>query len=137
IQSFSARSAVTDSGLLPTMPLDPPVSGIVNALVLLDSPAALETVPGANLSLNAASAAAATVRAQQRAVSAELDSIGGIDVTGSLQFTANALAVSLDASQVRAVEALPGVKAVVLDQIGTLDNANSVPFINTIQAWEA
>ncbi len=42
----------------------------------------------------------------------------------------------MDASQIAAVEAITGVKMVVPDQIGHLDNAHSVPFIGAVQAWD-
>ncbi|MFN8565791.1 MAG: S8 family serine peptidase, partial [Anaerolineae bacterium] len=118
-----------------------PNSGTITAWVLLErAPALSSLAPGASLSGSSAAAvqsAAATIQASQRALQASLTSLGNIQVTGSLRFTENALIVRMDASKIAAIEALPGVLAVVPDQVGTLDNAHSVPFIGAVQAWEA
>ncbi|MFN8449355.1 MAG: S8 family serine peptidase [Anaerolineae bacterium] len=118
-----------------------PNAGTITAWVLLErAPALSSLAPGASLSGSSAAAvqsAAATIQASQRALQASLTSLGNIQVTGSLRFTENALIVRMDASKIAAIEALPGVLAVVPDQVGTLDNAHSVPFIGAVQAWEA
>ncbi len=115
-------------------------SGLITALVVLNTPPALATLPsGATMTANTASSvasAASSVQASQARVTSSLSALGGVKVVGSIRFTANALVVKMDASQIAAVQAISGVSMVVPDQIGHLDNAHSVPFIGAVQAWE-
>ncbi len=114
-------------------------SGLITALVVLDSaPALARLTPGTTMTASTAStvaSAASSVQAAQARVTSSLNALGGVNVVGSIRFTANALAVKMDASQIAAVSAISGVKMVVPDQIGYLDNAHSVPFIGAVQAW--
>jgi len=83
----------------------------------------------------------------QNALANTLQSGFGINTRAQITFVANALQVRMDASQIEAVEALPGVAAVIPDQIGfltsdvdfagggSLDNSNSVPFVGGQLAW--
>ncbi|MFN8531132.1 MAG: S8 family serine peptidase [Anaerolineae bacterium] len=117
-------------------------SGPTTVLIVLDSPAALESVPSSTNGLTPSAEAtvqAASVQASSRQTQliSRLRGFRGVQVLGRTRLTINAVAAVVDASQIDAIAALPGVQAVIPDQYGTLDNANSVPFINTIQAWEA
>ena len=107
----------------------PTTGGTITAVILLDSAPAL-----ASPSPMSASGA---VRNAQANVRSSISRLGVTDVIGTLSLTANALVVNMDASQIDEIAALPGVRAVIPDQIGYLDNANSVPFINTVSAWTA
>ncbi len=119
-----------------------PTSGPITVLIVLESPAALESAPvgAGGLTPSTAAAvqsAAAQASSRQAQLISRLNSIIGVQVIGGTRLTVNALAAVIDASQLAEIEALPDVLAVIPDQIGTLDNANSVPFINAVQAWEA
>ncbi len=119
-----------------------PLSGPITVLIVLESPAALESAPvgASGLTPSAAAAvqsAATQATSRQTQLISRLNSFIGIQVLGSTRLTVNAVVAVIDASQLDAIEALPDVLAVIPDQIGTLDNANSVPFINAVQAWEA
>ena len=122
----------------PMQTTEQPVSGTIMAMIVLNRAPALTGITSLTPStMAAAQSTAASIQAAQSTLTASLNSLGGIRVAGSLRFSANALVVSMDASQIAAVEALPGVSAVVPDQIGYYDNAHSVPFINAVSAWEA
>lgn len=104
----------------------------ITAVVLLDNPGALSSLSvGGDVRT-----AVRRVQSEQQNVINDLEQLGVAD-TQSISLTANALVVNIDASQIAEIEALPGVRAVVPDQIGYLDNANSVPFINAVSAWQA
>lgn len=116
--------------------------GPITALIVLEGePAAATSAQYAYPNSPAANAAALSrvevLRASQMSFSSGLAASYDIQTVANLTRLTNALVVNMDASQIEAVKALPGVKDVIPDQIGYLDNANSVPFINTVSAWAA
>ncbi|GAB4311455.1 MAG: hypothetical protein Kow00117_04620 [Phototrophicales bacterium] len=119
-----------------------PESGEIWALILLEGEPALRSVPAnsdlRNVSVaNTVTTAAANISAAQRALSSTLRANFGIQTVSSIRYTANAISVIMDASQIEEIRNLPGVIDVVPDQIGYLDNATSVPFIGGQQVWQA
>ena len=119
-----------------------PESGTIWALVVLEGAPALRSVPAnsdlQNVSVaNSVTAAAANISSVQRTLSSTLRTNFNVQTVGSIRYTANALAVVMDASQIEDIRSLPGVLNVIPDQIGYLDNANSVPFIGAQQVWQA
>ncbi|MCD4685581.1 MAG: S8 family serine peptidase, partial [Anaerolineae bacterium] len=80
---------------------------------------------------------AQAIRASQASLSATLTASFNIQTVGHLVNLTNGLIVNMDASQIDAVRAMPGVVDVVPDQIGYLDNANSVPFIGAPTGWNS
>lgn len=114
--------------------------GPITAIIVLEGePAAAVSATYADPNSPAANQAAlnraATLRAAQRALSANLAANFNITTLGSTTLLSNTLIVNMDGSQLEAVRELPGVRAAVPDQIGYLDNKNSVPFIGTPVAW--
>lgn len=143
---FEAANLNADADFLATLPPLPsdrfaPQSGTITALIELEGRAAALAAegfadprsPGANDAIDRAAAENRRVQADfQRALTSQF---GSVRVLGNLTALTNAVVVEVDASQLSAIEALPGVRRVIPDQIGTLDNADSVPFVGAIAAW--
>ncbi len=114
--------------------------GVVNIIVELQAPAAIEAVAAPGLSqaqmAAAAEAQVARVKGAQQAALGALTAAGvNYQVVASSQRVLNALIVRADASQLAAMRSLPGVKAAYPERIAELDNSTSVPFIGAPALW--
>lgn len=135
---FQSRPAVGDSERL----LNVPTEGQITAVIWLEGdPAAKRsaayTNPNSAAANNAARQQALALRAAQGGFRAELAAKFAIETIGQTTYLSNTLIVSMDASQIDEVKKLPGVRDVFPDQIGYLDNSNSVPFIGVPTAWSS
>jgi subtilisin family serine protease len=120
----------------------------VSVIIELQSPPAIESYLNAAAAgksgpsaLRAAVTAArneiAVVEAEQQSVAAQVDAIPSAVVLYRLQRLVNAIAVDVDASQLDAIRALPGVKSVEPLPIYKLTNTSSVPLIGAPEVWRA
>ena len=119
-----------------------PTSGLITAYVRLQGASAGQSFEGtanpwSQSATAAANSRAAAVEAQQRSVGSSLASATGGRVVGNITWADNALIMNVDASQLEAIRNTPGVIGAFPDQIGQLDNANSVPFVGGAAAWTA
>lgn len=120
--------------------INPPLTGPITAVVVLEGAAAGEVrgnfgAPESPAANQAGMNRVQELRAAQASLSANLAANFNIQTVAHLVNLTNGLVVNMDASQIDAVKALPGVADVVPDQIGYLDNGNSVPFIGAPAAW--
>ena len=114
--------------------------GVVNIIVELDAPAAIQSVAAPGMSqaqmASAVEAQVARVEASQQAALGALSAAGvNYQVVASSQRVLNALIVRADASQLAAIRNLPGVRAAYPERIAELDNSTSVPFIGAPALW--
>jgi uncharacterized repeat protein (TIGR01451 family) len=114
--------------------------GVVNIIVELEAPAAIEAAAAAGLSqaqmAAAAEAQVARVKGSQQAMLGALTAAGlNYQLVASSQRVLNALIVRADASQLAAMRSLPGVKAAYPERIAELDNSTSVPFVGAPALW--
>lgn len=114
--------------------------GVVNIIVELNTPAAIQSVTAPGLSqaqmAPAIEAQVARVEASQQAALGALSAAGvNYQVVASSQRVLNALIVRADASQLAAIRNLPGVRAAYPERIAELDNSTSVPFIGAPALW--
>lgn len=116
--------------------------GTVTAVVIFDGTSAVEQVQPSDLPNDTASQAAVgraseQVRAGQAATVGTLQSTFNADVVAQLSHVLNGVIINVDASQISAIEELPGVEAVYLDTVAELNNASSVPFIGAVSSWRS
>jgi len=122
--------------------------GRVSVMIELQSPPAIESYLHAAAAgksgpsaLRAAVTAArneiAVVEAEQQSVVAQVDAIPSATVLFRMQRLVNAIAVDVDAAQLDAIRALPGVKSVEPLQIYKTTNTSSVPLIGAPEVWRA
>lgn len=120
----------------------------VSVMIELQSPPAIESYLNAAAAgksgpsaLRAAVTAArneiAVVEAEQQSVVARVDAIPSAIVLYRMQRLLNGIAVDVDASQLDALRALPGVKSVEPLPIYKLTNTSSVPLIGAPEVWRA
>ncbi|HTP11214.1 MAG TPA: S8 family serine peptidase, partial [Anaerolineae bacterium] len=123
----------------PQMPKSGPVAVIIE---LQDEPAAATYAAAKDSKLTALQTVNATQQQISRIDVAQkqlLPSLAkmGATVIYRIQRTYNGIAVQVDVSKVKDLEALPGVKAVHPLISKTLDNWHSVPLIGAPQLWDA
>lgn len=119
----------------------------VSVFIELASPPAIESYLRAAAgkstagSLRAAVTAAqneiAVVDAEQQSVVARVDAIPSSTVLFTMQRLMNGIAIDVDASQLDAIRALPGVKSVQPLPIVQRANTSSVPLIGSPEVWRA
>jgi minor extracellular serine protease Vpr len=90
--------------------------------------------PGKSLTPANEQAIATRLRSQQSAL-VPLIQANGAKVLARLQYAINGIKIRTTSDKIPALSHLPGVIAVKPVLIHTLDNATSVPFIGTPQAW--
>src|ERR1051326_6268648 len=120
----------------------------VSVVIELASPPAIESYLGATVaakssgaSLRAAVTAAqneiAVVDAEQQSVVARVDAVPSAVVLFTMQRIINGIAVDVDAAQLDAIRAIPGVKSVQPLPIVQRANTSSVPLIGGPGVWRA
>jgi subtilisin family serine protease len=120
----------------------------VSVMIELQSPPAIESYLHAAAAgksgpsaLRAAVTAArnelAVVEAEQQSVAAQVDAIPSAVVLYRVQRLFNGIAVDVDAAQLDAIRALPGVKSVEPLPVYTITNTSSVPLIGAPEVWRA
>src|ERR1051326_3641262 len=120
----------------------------VSVVIELASPPAIESYLGATVaakssgaSLRAAVTAAqneiAGVDAEQQSVVARVDAVPSAVVLFTMQRIINGIAVDVDAAQLDAIRAIPGVKSVQPLPIVQRANTSSVPLIGGPDVWRA
>src|ERR1051326_7049221 len=120
----------------------------VSVVIELASPPAIESYLGATVaakssgaSLRAAVTAAqneiAVVDAEQQSVVARVDAVPSAVVLFTMQRIINGIAVDVDAAQLDAIRAIPGVKSVQPLPIVQRANTSSVPLIGGPDVWRA
>ncbi len=116
-------------------------AGVVVLFMRLDVPSVSEIniqsleASGAMASSDAQKAQAARVLAQQQALRAQIESIGG-SVLSSQVVGANGLRIAVDASQLTNLRALPGVRSVAHVKQHEVDHTQSVPWIGAPNVWQ-
>jgi subtilisin family serine protease len=115
-------------------------NGPVRVIVTLEGASVAERATSAGKSGAVLSEAErASIRAQleqqQKAVSARIAALGGT-VVFAFQDAINGMSVTIDASKVEQLSALPGVKAVRLARIVKPDNVAAAKYVNAPQVWD-
>jgi minor extracellular serine protease Vpr len=105
-------------------------------VVMVGDPVAVvrQRTPGKRLAVASEQAIAATLRSQQEALVPMLRAHGA-KVLARMQYAINGIKITAPSDQLEALRRLPGVIAVKPVLVHNLDNATSVPFIGTPQAW--
>jgi subtilisin family serine protease len=135
---FERLTTLADSNLH-LAPLAP--RGPVELFVRLDVPSVSELnasslqSSGAMASDAAQIAQAERVTAQQQALRAQIESTGARILTAQ-RVGANGVRISVDASQISALRAIPGVRSVAPVRQYEPDNAQSVPWIGATNVWQ-
>lgn len=137
--SFGAPQGEVSAATSDEFPLVPE-SGPISAVILLDGQPAGEISasyadPTSFAAQSAANKQASSLLGSHQLMTKTLTSTLNIDVIGELLYLSNGLVVNMDASQIDQVKALPGVKAVIPDQVLELENSQSVPAIRATAAW--
>lgn len=116
-----------------------PESGPITVLVELEGAAAgaiWQDAANPGALVPQVASRSASLLAQQSSLLAQMQSQFSVQKLGDLSITANALILRIDAANLEALEAMPGVARVIPDQFGEFTNADSVPFIGAISVWE-
>jgi len=135
-----ARPAIGANSSLHLVPLTPH-AGAVELFVRLDQPSVAELnlsaldATGEIATPEAQKAQAARVSAQQTALRSAIESTGA-RILSTQRVGANGYRVSVDASQLSALRAIPGVRSVGRVQQFEPDHMQSVPWIGAPTLWQ-
>lgn len=118
-----------------------PESGPITVLVELEGAAAgsiwqSQSAANPDALVPQVASRSVSLMAQQQSLLSTMQSQFNVQTLGHITITGNALVMRIDAANLDAINALPGVARVIPDQFGELTNADSVPFIGAISAWE-
>ena len=118
-------------------PLSVDANGRVAVVVQLagDPVAVVEADKGRKLSDSERSSVKGALKKQQDAITGTIKAKGG-KIVAEMQSAYNGIQVTVPATQVDAVAALPGVVAVHAVTTYKIDNAVSVPFLGVPQVWQ-
>ncbi len=113
--------------------------GQVNVIIELEAASAAEAAgPAIMRSSSAIQNQAARVEQTQASLMKQINAQGiGYKLLGRTRVASNAIAVRTDASNLPALNALPGVRAAYVERIGTFDNSTSVRFVSAPAAWSS
>ncbi len=118
-------------------PLSVDANGRVAVVVQLagDPVAVVEADKGRKLSDSERSSVKGALKKQQDAITGTIKAKGG-KIVAEMQSAYNGIQVTVPATQVDAVAAMPGVVAVHAVTTYKIDNAVSVPFLGVPQVWQ-